>query len=649
MANHITVFCSDPLTSYLSQPNLPPEFLDLLLSRRVQCIENYMYHIHPSNMTKSHFKTLQQHGYDQWWKCFDLIRFMYYEIKPIQKDIIEYVFEKGGKIVLDRLLSYFATDEYKELCRYLIANFRSILEGLNQQGDLGATLLTPTSLSELNRAGFIIYIRALSNIKMADSAHPEYYRLDPGLAEKVTGYFTMSDKWRHHCFKVFDVNRIWHSTVLRVVIGKQIQTVGSYPIEYLCCFEASIQNLIWLKTRCPPVNTLHRIIETCRGGGYSHQLPSMIKLCQQSGFNLDRMIDGKRPIDLCLLYGLYESVELLLKLGVKMYDGVVLKYMANFSDEIQCQLLREVRDKPINLLHQIIDSCSNQNIDERLSTTIKLISTYNYPLDDLRYGETPLSRCLYKKYQKSVKMLVQLGASIYTIINQHCYLGDFYEEYNWIEELDNLASLDVYFGQEKLLYLILRHSQSKALELIKKHNYGSKKFFVNYCVKYPDICLVMMPNITENNLLIEVCTMLAKEFSGDCENVLKMFRFLLSAKSDQINQKPGGRYPIDIILTKKTKNILPLALALLPYHPTHRPLISPKNIGNKFVKHTIELYSTSRVFWSPETHKYFPPAFHTAVFQLCLIKNRFKGKYYQVPKVILHYIITLLEKAYLPI
>lgn len=60
---------------------------------------------------------------------------------------------------------------------------------------------------------------------------------------------------------------------------------------------------------------------------------------------------------------------------------------------------------------------------------------------------------------------------------QHCYLGDFYEEYYWMDELDKLDSVDVYFGTEKLLDLLLRPNPTKAFELIKKHGYRSKGFY----------------------------------------------------------------------------------------------------------------------------------------------------------------------------
>ena len=86
----------DQLTYYLSQPNLPIDFLDSLLSKQHTYQDNYMSHIDPSNVTKAHLEKLHHHGLDQWWRLFDLIRFTYHKVKPTSsgghKDVIEYVF-----------------------------------------------------------------------------------------------------------------------------------------------------------------------------------------------------------------------------------------------------------------------------------------------------------------------------------------------------------------------------------------------------------------------------------------------------------------------------------------------------------------------------------------------------------------------------
>ena len=556
-------------------------------------------------------------------------------------------FKVGQAGIIDRLLSYFGTDDYRDLRQYLITNFRSALSECNHRGELGLIRMTRAALFDLIQADFIICIKNLSDLMLADANYPQFYHFEPKLVEEPTNCCVISDQWKLHCFHVLDVNRIWHSSVLQLVLPLSIMTRSAYPIEYLCCFQEGIQGIIWAKTQCVYKDTLHQIIKNCRCPFSAQQLPAVIILWHEAGYEIDRTIENIRPIDLCLSFGLIESAELLIYLGVNPAGTSAVKYLVHFSKPIQIKILNQMSGKPNYVLHEILKKCSNQMIDEKLMDTIQLLGTYNYPLDEKIRGVTPLSICLKKNYKQSAGVLVKLGASIYTIVNQHCYLGNFYKEYDWMKELDKLESLDVCFGEEKLLDLLLRCCPAKAFELIRKHGYASSWFFMKNFSSFPDICLSMLPSIKDDIVLTEYCYKMVHRFSLERLS-LDLFRRILSLTSQQVNQRTNGWLPIDIILSRKTKHKHYLVLALLPYHPLDRPLIKPKNIGDNFVRDTIEVYFTNRLFWSPETHKYFPPVFHSAVFHLCLVTSRFKDQYYRVPKVILYHIIVWLEKAYLP-
>ena len=378
----------DQLTYYLSQPNLPIDFLDSLLSKQHTYQDNYMSHIDPSNVTKAHLEKLHHHGLDQWWRLFDLIRFTYHKVKPTSsgghKDVIEYVIEYVFKVgqagIIDRLLSYFGTDDYRDLRQYLITNFRSALSECNHRGELGLIRMTRAALFDLIQADFIICIKNLSDLMLADANYPQFYHFEPKLVEEPTNCCVISDQWKLHCFHVLDVNRIWHSSVLQLVLPLSIMTRSAYPIEYLCCFQEGIQGIIWAKTQCVYKDTLHQIIKNCRCPFSAQQLPAVIILWHEAGYEIDRTIENIRPIDLCLSFGLIESAELLIYLGVNPAGTSAVKYLVHFSKPIQIKILNQMSGKPNYVLHEILKKCSNQMIDEKLMDTIQLLGTYNYPL-----------------------------------------------------------------------------------------------------------------------------------------------------------------------------------------------------------------------------------------------------------------------------
>ena len=217
MTNDIGVFHLDPLSYYLSQPNLSPDWLGQALSKKINyldnCIGNISPHPGPSNITKSHLEKLNQYGFDQGWTLFDLIRVIYYETKHIRKNVIEYVLSMAPKGILERLAVYFGQEKYAELCRGLITNFRSNLDEFNWPGESGFIKMTLVTFSDLNRAGFKLYIKNFSEIQNAEEDHPEYYCQNWGNPQQTISRFQRSG--------VFTVVVCWKLivSILRVFIS----------------------------------------------------------------------------------------------------------------------------------------------------------------------------------------------------------------------------------------------------------------------------------------------------------------------------------------------------------------------------------------------------------------------------------------------
>ena len=117
--------------------------------------------------------------------------------------------------------------------------------------------MTLVTLSDLNRAGFKLYIENFSEIQNAEEDHVEYYCLEPGLGKPPTDYFPISKDWRVHCCRVLEVNCI---CLASIYFPPPTTIIPRSPIEDLCCFEETVRNIIWSRTICSNVNILHSLI-----------------------------------------------------------------------------------------------------------------------------------------------------------------------------------------------------------------------------------------------------------------------------------------------------------------------------------------------------------------------------------------------------